>query len=222
MLSLVGHGLFRRAFHMLGVTIIAVGVLPFMPVGGALAADIATQTISIGQSLRGRFVQERYLTGFAKPLRSEGTFVLVPGTGLIWRGEKPFANATILSPDGILQIVNHREAMRLSGSRLPGLRHLYETLGAAVSGDIKPLKQTFTVSQQSSGAAWKITLVPLHPDNPAMAQLKSLVLAGGRFVDSVEIDKGGGDKDRITFFEQTMEKGDLSSEEKSLFAALRK
>lgn len=219
MLSLTWHSVVGHASRILSVIIIAVGV---MPVRGAVAADIATQTVSIGQSLRGRFVQERYLAGFSKPLRSEGTFVLVPGTGLIWRGEKPFANTTILSPDGILQIANHREAMRISGARVPGLRHLYETLGAAVSGDIKPLKQTFNVIQQSSGAGWKITLVPLNPDNPAMAQLKSLVLAGARFVDSVEIDKGGGDRDLITFLEQTLENGNLSAEEKSLFAALRK
>jgi hypothetical protein len=187
----------------------------------ARAADIATQTIAIGQELRGRFVQERHLAGFANPLKSEGSFVLVPGTGLIWHGEKPFPNTTVLSPDGILQLADNQEAMRLPASRLPGLSHLYETLGAAVSGDIRPLQRTFAVVQQP-GARWKITLTPLHPDNPAMAQLKSLVLTGTRFVDSVDVDKGGGDVDHIVFLDQHVEKADLTADERKLFAALRK
>lgn len=196
------------------------GAVPF-PVAVS-AADIATQTLAVGQVLRGHFVQERKLAGFANPLKSSGSFVLVPGTGLIWHGEKPFANTTVISSDGILQIANNQEAMRLPASRLPGLSHLYETLGAAVSGDIKPLRQTFSVKQQSGGAQWKIVLTPLHPENPAMSQIKSLVLAGGQFVDSVEIDKGGGDVDQITFLDQHAGKADLTADEKSLFQALHK
>jgi hypothetical protein len=147
---------------------------------------------------------------------------LVPGTGLIWRGEKPFANTTVISSDGILQIANNQVSLRLPASRLPGLSHLYVTLGAAVSGNIKPLQQTFSVTQQSGGAQWKIVLKPLHPENAAMSQIKSLVLAGGKFVDSVEIDKGGGDVDQITFLDQHAGNADLTADEKSLFQALHK
>mgnify|MGYP001600718569 CR=1 FL=1 len=207
----------NRPFRVAAIALAACLCMPF----AAQAADIATQTITVGQALRGHFVQERHLAGFANPLRSEGSFLLVPGTGLIWQGEKPFPNTTVLSPDGILQLANNQEAMRLPASRLPGLSHLYETLGAAVSGDIKPLQQTFAVAQQP-GVRWKITLTPLHPDNPAMAQLKSLVLTGGRFVDSVDVDKGGGDIDHITFLDQHVENANLTANEKKLFAALRK
>jgi hypothetical protein len=192
-----------------------------IPLGAARAADATPQTIAPGQALRGHFVQDRQLAGFSKPLRSEGTFVLVPGKGLIWRGEKPFANTTIISPDGILQIANGQEAMRLPASRLPGLSHLYEVLGAAVSGNIKPLQQTFAV-KQSGGAEWRILLTPLHPDSPAMAQMKSLTLLGTHFVDSVEVDKGGGDIDRITMLDQVVGSAQLSADEEALFAALRK
>lgn len=206
---------------LLRSTAIALVLGVCLPGVAASAADIATQTITVGQALRGHFIQERHLAGFANPLRSEGSFLLVPGTGLIWQGEKPFPNTTVLSPDGILQLANNQEAMRLPASKLPGLSHLYETLGTAVSGDIKSLQQTFSVTQQP-GARWKIALTPLHPDNPAMAQLKSLMLTGGRFVDSVDVDKGGGDIDHITFLDQHMEKANLTADEKKLFAALRK
>jgi hypothetical protein len=216
------HGISVRPLRLglvVGIWAIAFGI--FISPLAASAAESPTQTIAIGQVLRGRFVQERHLAGFASPLRSEGSFVLVPGTGLIWRGEKPFPNTTVLSPNGILQLANNQEALRLPASRLPGLSHLYETLGAAVSGDIKPLQQTFTVVQEP-GTQWKIILTPLHPDNPAMAQLKSLALTGGRFVDTVDVDKGTGDIDHITFLDQHVEKANLTADEKKLFALLRK
>jgi hypothetical protein len=48
----------------------------------AMAADI--RPLAAGETLRGRFVQERFLKGFAAPLRTEGHFVLSPRRGLIW------------------------------------------------------------------------------------------------------------------------------------------
>lgn len=208
----------RRFLWSLIFGIAGMSSFPF----AASAGDIATQTLAVGQVLRGHFIQERKLAGFANPLKSSGSFVLVPGTGLIWRGEKPFANTTVISSDGILQIANNQVSLRLPASRLPGLSHLYVTLGAAVSGNIKPLQQTFSVTQQSGGAQWKIVLKPLHPENAAMSQIKSLVLAGGKFVDSAEIDKGGGDVDQITFLDQHAGNADLTADEKSLFQALHK
>jgi hypothetical protein len=188
----------------------------------AHTAEIATQTIAVGQALRGHFVQDRQLAGFMRPLRSEGSFVLVPGTGLIWSGQKPFSNVTVITSNGILQLANGQVAMRLQASRIPGLSHLYEVLGAAVSGDIEPLRRTFTVMQSGSPAQWRLVLTPLHSENPAMAQLKSLTLTGGRFVDAIEIDKGGGDVDRITFLDQRAEASHLTADEKELFESSRK
>ena len=191
-------------------------------VSAAPAADVAPQTVTVGQVLRGHFVQNRQLAGFSKPLRSEGTFVLVPGRGLIWRGEKPFQNTTVLTSGGILQFADGQEAMRLPASRLPGLSHLYEVLGAAVSGNIKPLQQTFAVAQSAEGAQWRIVLTPLHPENPAMAQLKTLTLTGGRFVDSVEVERSGGDVDRIAFSDHDVSAMNLTAAEKALLGALGK
>jgi hypothetical protein len=187
-----------------------------------IASDIKTEVIAPGQVLRGHFTQERQLAGFAKPLHSEGSFVLAPGRGLIWRGEKPFANTTIISSDGILQLVNGQPAMRLPASRLPGLSQLYEVLGAAVSGNIKPLQQTFAVTQSRDENGWRVVMIPLHPENAAMAQLKTLTLTGNRFVDSATIEKRGGDRDRIAFTGQQIVKGELTPEERAQLKATAK
>jgi Outer membrane lipoprotein carrier protein LolA-like len=188
----------------------------------AASVRAAPQAIPVGHILRGHFQQDRRLAGFSQPLRTEGSFLLVPGRGLIWFGEKPFANTTVITSAGILQLANGQEAMRLPASQLPGLSHLYEVLGAALTGNIDPLRQTFAITESSQTAQWQLVLKPLHPDSPAMSQLKSLTLSGGHFVETVEIDKGGGDVDRISFLDQTETAADLSANEKALLGKLGK
>jgi hypothetical protein len=185
-------------------------------------AQKAPDVITSSQTLRGHFVETRTLAGFARPLRSEGSFVLAPGKGLIWRSETPFKNATIISNDGILQLVDGQEAMRLSSARLPGLSHLYEVLGAAVSGDTKPLEKAFVVKSSADGGRWRLALTPLHPDNPAMAQMKSLIVEGRRYVEEIDIDKGNGDTDQLVFSNEIVGSAALTPEEDGMFKALRK
>lgn len=180
-------------------------------IGAAFAGAPGPDVVAPGQVLRGHFVQERQLAGFAKPLRSEGSFLLVPGRGLIWRGEKPFATTTIITAGGILQLVNGQQAMHLSATKLPGLAQLYSVLGAAVSGNTAALRQAFTVSESSTADGWRVELKPLN--SQAMSQLNGLTLRGGRFVDSVEVERSGGDVDRITFSEHRISKADLTPDE---------
>lgn len=188
----------------------------------ALADRAAPDVIGPNQTLRGHFVETRKLAGFARPLRSEGSFTLAPDKGLIWRSEVPFKNVTIISGNGILQLVDGQEAMRLSSARLPGLSHLYEALGAAVSGDTKPLEKAFVVKQTSDGDRWRIALTPLHPDNPAMAQLKSLTVQGRRYVEEIDVDKGGGDLDQLVFSDEVVGTTGLTPDEDGMLKAQRK
>src|SRR5437016_10534763 len=88
--------------------------------GPALASPAAAepQVLTAGDVLRGRFVLDRRLAGFDKPLRSEGTFSLVPGRGLIWHAQKPFENTTVITAGGISVSANGREAVQLSATRI--------------------------------------------------------------------------------------------------------
>lgn len=208
-----------RPFHPAHALFLSVALL-FS--GAAHAGDAAPETISAGKILRGHFVQERKLSGFANALHTEGEFVLVPGTGLIWRAQKPFANTTVITPDGILQYVNGSEAMRLTAAKVPGLSHLYDVLDAAVSGNIAPLRRAFSVSQSSGADTWRLVLTPLDPGKAAAAALKSVTLTGNRFVDTAEVDEGGGDVDRMTFLDQNIASADLSAGDKALLGALHK
>jgi hypothetical protein len=195
---------------------VMVAVLPT----AASAAEMAPRALMSGEMLKGRFIQDRQLAGFTKPLRSEGTFTLVPGQGLIWNGKTPFKNTTVITGEGILQLVNGQEAMRLTVARVPGLGRFYEVLEAAVSGDTKSLAGAFTVKRTVDSEHWSLLLAPLHGSE--LAQLKSLLVKGGRMVDTIDVDKGGGDVDHISFLDQSIGPLALSADEKALLAKLHK
>jgi Outer membrane lipoprotein carrier protein LolA-like len=182
----------------------------------------APQSVTAGETLHGRFVQERSLAGFDRPLRTEGEFVLAPGTGLLWEGETPFASTTVITAAGIVQFAGDQEALRLPAKQMPGMDRLYEVLSAALSGDVTSLRRAFSVTEASQSDHWQIALVPLASGNASAASIKSLTLSGGRFVDSVEVDRGNGDADHITLHDQVLSPADLTDKEKSLFATLPK
>jgi len=203
------------------LAVAAVGALTVLSATHA-AAPSAPQVLVAGEILRGHFVQERQLAGFARPLRSEGSFVLVPGRGLIWHNEKPFNSTTVITAGGILQLANGQEAMRLPAAKLPGLAQLYGVLGAALSGNTAPLQQSFAVAQTNDADGWRVELKPLSQSAAAMSQLRRLVLAGSHYVDSVEVNRTGGDTDRITFSAHRITKTDLMPEETAQLKAAAK
>jgi hypothetical protein len=190
--------------------------------GMAGAAATEPQKLAPGQSLHGHFDQQRYLKGFAKPLHSTGSFVLAGGIGLIWRGETPFQNVTVLSAAGILQSADGKETMHLAASRMPMLGRFYQVLNGALSGDADALTQDFKLARQGSGEGWQLILTPVRPDDPILGQIAAITVRGTRFVDSVDIEKAGGDHDELHFSDQIAGATALSPEEQSLFDGVAK
>jgi hypothetical protein len=165
-----------------------------------------------GDVLRGHFVQERHMQGFAKPIRSEGSFVVAPGRGLIWRAEIPFAVTTVVTPAGLVQSVDGSETTRLAAARLPFLTRLYEMMAGALAGDWRALEGTFRVERE----AGRIALSPKAATDAAAQQIAGITARLGRFVDEVEIAKPGGDNDRLTFTDQVLNARPLDAAEAAL------
>jgi hypothetical protein len=170
-----------------------------------------------GEAIHGRFVQERHLAGLASPLRSEGSFLLAAGKGLIWRGEKPFATVVVITPAGILQTVSGAEVQRLPASRLPFLARFYDMLSGALSGDWSTLAHDFTVTRSAEGDNWKMLLTPARADDPTAAQLRSITVTGAKFVDAVEIRRANGDWEQLTFLQQALSAAPLAGDDTRLF-----
>ena len=183
-------------------------------------AQARPEILREGQQLRGRFTQERRLQGFARPLRSEGDFLLVPGRGLIWRATTPFASTLVITPAGILQLLDGREAMRLPASRMPGLGQFYQVLAGAMSGDPSSLSQVFTVEWQADAARWQLALAPRRTDDPALASIARIIVGGGRLVEAVDVQRANGDADVMTLHDQRVADAAPDPAEQSLLSLL--
>ncbi len=180
-----------------------------------------SQTLEAGQVLRGRFVQERHLKGFNAPLRTEGRFVLVPGRGLIWQAETPFAVTTVITAAGLVQAVGGAETMRLPSARLPFLARLYDMLSGVLGGDWRAVETDFTTTRSGGAEAWRMELTPRQaPDQIAMP-FRSITVKGGRFLDEVILAKGDDDFDRLEFLDQILSAGPLSAAENATLDSAR-
>lgn len=178
-------------------------------------ADESPTKLQAGEVLRGTFVQERYLEGFSAPLKTTGKFVLSSDKGLIWQAETPFATTTVMTAHGILQMSNEVETMNLSTSQAPMLAGLYDTLGGALVGDLDVLERTFQVTKEAGATGWRLILVP-RDKSGAGKQIKEIRIDGNRLVDRVDIVKNSGDRDSLTFLNQTIDRAPLGEAELQL------
>ena len=173
-------------------------------------------SLAPGQTLHGRFEQARNLKGIASTLKSDGTFVLAPGRGLIWRIEDPIQTTTVITPAGIRQIVNGSEVQRIEAAKVPFIAHFYDMLNGALMGDWTAMRHDFSVETTGNRDAWRTMLTPLRPNDPIAGMLASIVITGGKMVDGVEIRRTNGDSERIAFLDQAVSSVALSGDDARL------
>lgn len=190
-------------------------VLTSASVAAAASGRAQSLTLAPGDMLTGRFRQERFLQGFNAPLTSTGSFILVPGRGVLWRAEAPFAMTTAMGPGGIVQRISGGATTQYSASRLPALVRLYEIFGAALSGDWRKLSAVFDARREGTDATWKMTLTPLRAGDGELP-LRQVTVQGGRYVDSVEVARANGDSERIVFSQQAPSRQALDAEASEL------
>ena len=169
-------------------------------------ADLAAVCPSLapGQTLYGRFIQERYLKGFTSPLKTEGDFVVAPELGIIWRSERPVRSVTVITAAGMRRIVDGSEVQRFASAKAPAFAHMYEVLDRVILGDWSAIQQDFAVESTGDRLAWRVILIPLRSRGLLAARLKSAILAGNGRIDSVDINRANGDSEHVAFLNQVV------------------
>jgi hypothetical protein len=150
-----------------------------------------------GALQRGRFEQEKQLAGFAKPLKSQGDYLLLRGKGLIWRTAAPFASQLVLTRDSIAG----SDGLRLDASREPGVRLVTGLMLALLDGDLRSLAAHFELQAELlAGQAWRASL---RPKAAALAKLFSAIeIDGDRQPRRILLREAQGDRTLIRFDEQ--------------------
>ncbi|GEM_PF-859514 len=194
-----------------------VTVFPILTLTSVCFAELAMgPTLAAGQTLHGRFVEERHLKGLSSTLKSEGSFVLAPGKGLIWRMEQPIQTLTVITPAAIRQIINGSEVQHIDAARVPFIAHFYDMLNGSLIGDWSAMRHDFVVKSTGDRQAWRTVLTPLQPDDPIAGMLASIVISGGKMVDSVDINRTNGDSEHMAFLDQKVSNVPLVGEEARL------
>lgn len=163
----------------------------------AASVDEVARRLTSAALQRGRFEQEKHLSGFAKPLKSQGDYLLVRRRGVIWRTAKPFASQLVLTQDAIAG----SDGMRLDASKEPGVRVVTTLMLALLDGDLRQLAGHFELQVELKGAqGWR---AQLRPKAPSLAKLFAAIeIEGDRQLRRIQLNEAQGDRTLIRFDEQ--------------------
>ncbi len=167
--------------------------------------------------LRGRFEQEKRITGFRNPLRSQGRFVVSRRQGVIWTTDKPFPSEVVITRDRILSRQRDgSQRVEVDGREQPALRSVNAMMFALVSGDVGALSARFETRVEAlPDDGWRLSL---KPRSAALARaFARIVLSGDRYVREVRIEEANGDSTHLRFSDLDDAPATLSADEARRF-----
>lgn len=160
----------------------------------------APVSLKDGEALQGSFTQLRHLSGYERPIKSQGKFYFIPEKGLIWQTEKPFNTRLEINKEGIRQSIEGEETMTLSATQFPALKTLHEVLEHSLRGNWSELEVKFGTKHIQKKDSWSLVF---HPTEQKISRaFKELHLEGNAFLERLIIKKAKGDWDEIHFSEQ--------------------
>ncbi|HJI94178.1 MAG TPA: outer membrane lipoprotein carrier protein LolA [Sutterellaceae bacterium] len=168
----------------------------------ALAFDLQTLSKSLGsaQLTTGHFVQERELTGFPKPMRTEGVYFLDLKKGIVWETVKPFANTMIFSEKGIKSVNKHGTQV-ISAQDIPYLKTVNALMLALFSAQTERLDKDFDIHLKGSSAHWTMTLVPKKTSALATV-FKTMEITGAASPESIKMVNRQNETTRLQLSKQ--------------------
>lgn len=158
--------------------------------------------------VHGSFAQSKTVQGLSRPLRSVGSFAVVPGRGLVWRTEKPLKGELVLTPRGVF-------AVEGSGSRkISAGGDVLKLMDQILAGDASALERSFVVRRSSTAQGWILDLEP--KPGPLAEVFRSIRAEGSGFARSAQLSETSGDRTALRFEAVAAGPGKLSRTEESL------
>ncbi len=152
-----------------------------------------------GETLSGSFSQKRFLSGFDRPIVSQGSFYFAQAQGIVWKTASPFKTELVIDKTGIRQSVDGEETIHLSSDQFPILQTLHDVLSLSMQGQWGALEKEFGAILMPHADGWSLSF-----DAPKDAPFESIHLEGSEYLKKIIIAKPEGDKDEIIFSDQTV------------------
>ena len=147
--------------------------------------------------VRAEFVQTRTMADLQRPLVSRGRMVAWGPGGVIWQLDKPVRATYVLRDDRTVEIAADGKRTVRGARDDRGAARIGRVLRAVLKGDARTLEEWFEADPRIAGERWSIALVPRK--GPLAFYVKSVLLSGGEFVDSVRIVEENGDATLMQF-----------------------
>jgi hypothetical protein len=150
---------------------------------------------------RGTFVQTKHLHDMPFPLESRGQFTFNNTHGLHWTIETPIQSQLHITRQGISQIENDREVMRLDQAQHPAIALVSQIFFAVFAGDWSQLNEHFVIKeelQEASTSTWSLSLTP---KSALLQQVTPQIdIRGQQYIQQLTIFEASGDKTHIAFY----------------------
>ena len=143
---------------------------------------------------------ERTLPGSGRTLRCEGSVECTPGTGIVWRTERPFETTVTMGVDRM--IFQDEDGERVKPlSELPHYADLRKATDAFAAGDTNAFDGVFAFTRElSADGGWRLVM------KPEILQLGRLIesveITGAALPTNVVMHAGDGSVSKISFREK--------------------
>ncbi len=164
-------------------------------------------------SMTADYIQIKTIKSLDKKLESSGRMILLPGTGIAWITEKPYASKMIVGRNSMKQQVGSRIiTMDVSGNGI--YLSIAEALESIFAGDFSRLEDVFDLYFVSSGGGWFLGLVP--KDSNVKSFVHSITIGGSVSIDTVLMRENSGDS--ILYKLKNVEQRKLTADEEKEFS----
>jgi outer membrane lipoprotein-sorting protein len=169
----------------------------------ALLLEQIARNLSGVQSVFARFVQERHLSLFEEPLRSEGYLCFQKPGRIRWEITQPYQSILVSDGKGVAQFEQVGDQWKkLELGLADAVQNVVSQIGAIMEGRYAARQREYTVSAASTAAGPVVTLTPQQPAMRRMMQAIEVHLAPDFRTRQVVLREVGGDYTEIRFSDQ--------------------
>ncbi len=152
--------------------------------------------VESAQTVRGKFIQTKVITGISRHLVSDGIFIIDKSQGVLWITEKPIYQRLRVSNSSIRVDNKSGNLMTMNARSEPSVRYINELVMAVFSGDMSFLERLFSFTGETSPNSWAIELTP---KSVSSVPFRKISMAGGSTISRIEFISKEGDLTVILF-----------------------
>ena len=176
--------------------------------------DAIANRLGAHEQLQAIFEQERVLKGFAKPLKSSGTMLIVKGKGILWHQQKPVEVAYAISDDRFVSKHGNSKAVAIDKESNEQVYYYSSMLAKLLQGDIGAIERNFVIEELLSGKQWHLKL---RPSDSTLSKVFSMIeLSGTEYISTVKLFDREGDQTEIRFSAYDYDQVDLNEYQEEL------